>query len=178
MRTPRERFREQMREDVKAAALVQLAQRGPSGVSVNAIGRELGVSGPALYRYFAGRDDLLTELVLDAYRDVTAAVSGTRSVRGFAAAYRAWATEHPHRYRLLFAEPTPGYDAHQPPLVEAAQALMAELVRVLGAEDDRAMRAWWRLHGFVSLEIEGNFASMGVNADRLFRAEVGALADG
>jgi len=30
---------------------------------------------------------------------------------------------------------------------------------------------WTRLHGFVSLEIGGNFASMGLDADGLFAAE-------
>ncbi len=35
-----------------------------------------------------------------------------------------------------------------------------------------AIRMWSRLHGLVSLEIEGNFASMGLDADALFAAEV------
>jgi AcrR family transcriptional regulator len=172
MPTPRERFRAQMRDDAKRVALAQIEAEGPGALSVNAIGRELGVSGPALYRYFANREALLTELILDAYADLAAATASARSVKGFAAAYRTWAKAQPHRYRLLYAEPTPGYDAHQPALVAAAQVLMAQVVRVLGEGDDRAIRAWWRIHGFVSLEIDGNFASMGVSANRLFDAEV------
>jgi Tetracyclin repressor-like, C-terminal domain len=39
----------------------------------------------------------------------------------------------------------------------------------------RAVTAWTRLHGLVSLEIAGNFASMGLDADRLFAREVLAL---
>jgi AcrR family transcriptional regulator len=42
---------------------------------VNVIAEELGVSGPALYRYFAGRDALLTELIVDAYADLAAALT-------------------------------------------------------------------------------------------------------
>jgi hypothetical protein len=38
-----------------------------------------------------------------------------------------------------------------------------------------AITLWSRLHGLVSPEIEGNFASIGVDADRLFDAEVAAL---
>jgi hypothetical protein len=30
-----------------------------------------------------------------------------------ARAYRAWAVAEPHRYRLLYAQPTPGYDARR-----------------------------------------------------------------
>ena len=68
----RARFREQVRENVKSVALVQLADGGAGALSVNAIAKELGVSGPALYRYFTNRDELLAELVVDAYHDLAA----------------------------------------------------------------------------------------------------------
>ena len=55
--TIRERYRAQVQAEVKQAALAQLAQAGPGGISISAIGKQLGVSGPALYRYFASRDD-------------------------------------------------------------------------------------------------------------------------
>ena len=38
---------------MKKVALRQIADGGPQALSINAIGKELGVSGPALYRYFA-----------------------------------------------------------------------------------------------------------------------------
>jgi AcrR family transcriptional regulator len=213
-RTPRERFRAQVREEIKEAALRQLAQSGPAGISVNAIGKELGVTGPALYRYFAGRDDLLTELVIDAYTDLAAALeaaiaqTGGRAPRrrfeAFARAYRAWAQAQPSRYRLLFGPPLPGYDAHAERLVDAAQSSMDLLIEALpsdgespaptsapasglaewaerrGVEADaatalRAVLTWSRLHGFVSLEIAGNYASMGIDPDQLFEAELRAL---
>jgi AcrR family transcriptional regulator len=124
----RDRFRTQIRDEVKAAALRQLAAGGPQALSINAIAKELGVSGPALYRYFAGRDELLTELIVDAYADLARALS---SAAPFADAYRAWALAQPHRYRLLFAAPLPGYDAHGDRLVAAAQEPMNLLIRSL-----------------------------------------------
>ena len=141
-----------MREEIKDAALRQLAEGGPAGVSVNAIGRELGVSGPALYRYFASRDALLTELVIDAYEDLAAAlrdtVSGRRAapaarLRALARAYRAWAIAHPHRYGLLFGPPLPGHDAHSERIVAASDEAMAVLLAVLAetGEADAAARA-------------------------------------
>lgn len=66
----RERFRAQTRDEAKRLALGQLADAGPGALSLNAIAREMGVTGPALYRYFTGRDDLLTELAVDAYEDL------------------------------------------------------------------------------------------------------------
>src|SRR5215467_10787776 len=77
--TMRERYRAQVRAEVKQAALRQLAESGPTGLSVSAIGKELGVSGPALYRYFASRDELLTELVIDAYNDLSGALGAAIS---------------------------------------------------------------------------------------------------
>src|ERR1700742_3364709 len=109
------------RTAVKQVALEQLRKGGPAAVAINAIARELGVSGPALYRYFKNRDALMTELVLDAYDDLADALTGAESLPR---AYRAWALAQPHRYRLLFAAPFPGYDAHQPALVAAARRSM------------------------------------------------------
>ena len=39
----------------------------------------------------------------------------------------------------------------------------------------RAVLIWSRLHGIVSLEIAGNFASMGIDPGQLFEAELAAL---
>lgn len=217
----RARFREQVREDVKAAALGQLARGGATAISVNAIAKQLGVSGPALYRYFAGRDELLAELVVDAYHDLAAELaeaadrepgrSPDQRLRALATAWRAFAHAQPHRYQLLFTPPIPGYDAHSEPLVAASRTVMAvalavvagipaadlaastsdagadltaaarahdEILTATGAQAEhlrRAISAWTRLHGFVMLELGGNFASMGVDPDALFAQEVDAL---
>jgi AcrR family transcriptional regulator len=214
--TMRERYRMQVRGEVKQAALRQLAQSGPDGVSVSAIGKELGFSGPALYRYFTGRDELLTELVIDAYNDLADALRAAagrtpgqdprRRLETLARAYRSWALAQPHRYRLLYGPPVPGYDAHARRLVAASQASMNELLIVMhelgdngapetalplatqlttwarahepGIEAAAALRAvltWSTLHGLVSLEISGNFASMGLDPEQLFEAQLAAL---
>jgi len=199
----RDRFRAQMVDEIKQLALRQLAEGGPQALSVNAIAKDLGVSGPALYRYFANRDALLTELILDAYADLAAAMrAADPGLPPLADAYRAWAIGNPHRYRLLFASPLPGYQAHDERLVAAAQhsmdlmldrlpagpapgpelaAEISEWARRRGLDGVdpsvalHAFTAWSRLHGLVSLEIEGNYASMGLDPDRLFAAEVAAL---
>src|SRR5215831_16197954 len=117
----RGRYRAQVRQEVKEAALRQLTEAGPGALSISAIGKQLGVSGPALYRYFASRDDLLTALVIDAYRDLAEALTAAtqpvpadrpqNQFEALARAYRQWALSQPHRYRLLFGPPLPGYEA-------------------------------------------------------------------
>src|ERR1022692_2539796 len=149
--TMRERYRAQVRGEAKQAALPQLAESGPAGLSVSAIGKQLGVSGPALSRYFAGRDELLTELVIDAYDDLAdalraaarqPAVTEPRArFDALACAYRSWAVAQPHRYRLLFGPPLPGYDAHAQQLVDASQAAMNQLLGVLRELGDRTAPA-------------------------------------
>jgi len=216
--SPRDRFRSQMRDEIKAAALAQLAEGGAAGVSVNAFGRELGVSGPALYRYFASRDALLTELVIDAYTDLAEALReavarrrrrpAAERLRALARAYRAWAIAQPHRYGLLFGPPLPGQDAHSEAIVAASDDAMTVLLGVVSDLDEatlpapsrrlargldawsrargaaaspavalRAVTLWARLHGIVALELGGNFASMGLDPEALFEAELRALAD-
>src|SRR5215470_5393041 len=137
----RGRYRAQVRQEVKEAALRQLAEAGPGALSISAIGKQLGVSGPALYRYFASRDDLLTELVIDAYHDLANALTAATShvpsdnprgrFEALARAYRRWALAEPHRYRLLFGPPLPGYEAHAQRLIEASWAAMHLLLEVL-----------------------------------------------
>jgi AcrR family transcriptional regulator len=213
--TMRERYRARVRQEVKEAALHQLTEAGPGGLSVSAIGKKLGVSGPALYRYFASRDDLLTELVIDAYHDLATALTAATSqvphdsprarFEALARAYRRWALAEPHRYRLLFGPPLPGYEAHAQRLVEASWAAMHLLLNVLREfevctaklpeplaaelaawaqqhvqriEPGTALHAvliWSQLHGIVSLEIAGNFASMDINADQLFEIHLTAI---
>lgn len=201
----RDRYRAQVRDEVKRVALDQLAAGGPQAVSVNAIARELGVSGPALYRYVANRDALLTELVLDAYADLTTHLTTATAAGGVAAvarAYREWALAQPHRYRLLYATALPGFDPHAAGLVEAAQRAMDVLLRVVpdgpeptgpladqlagwaaargvavsGPAALAAVLLWSRLHGLVSLEIDGNWASVGVDPALLLDAELAALS--
>ncbi|MGQ4389393.1 TetR/AcrR family transcriptional regulator [Streptomyces sp. SAS_270] len=209
---PRDRFRAQVRQEVKTAALQQLATGGPEALSLNAIAKQLGMTGPALYRYFANRDSLLTELVIDAYGELAATlgraadeVAGDATARltAVAQAYRDWALAEPHRYRLLFRAPLPGYDAQSTRLVEASQPAMNVVLNVAAAltrpgppvPDDsadqfhawmkrrdvehvsaavasRSTLLWAHLHGLVSLEIEGNFTSMGIDPAPLYAADL------
>lgn len=212
--TRRERLRAQTRDEAKAAALRQLAAAGPQSLSLNAIGKELGMTGPALYRYFAGRDELLTELISDAYHDLADAVAAAAAppgappadrIRALARAFRDWALAQPHRYLLLFGTPVPGYVAPADTIAAATRTLGAFLAPIaelcapaaemstldrqlsagLAARDGdtgwtgRVLRlgvtCWTRMHGVLSLEVEGHFTTMGFDPALLYEAEVDDL---
>ena len=127
---PRARYRRQVRAEVIEHAWAQIADAGASALSLKAIAAGMGMTGPALYRYFAGRDELLTELILTAYADLADAVenaathsaatqsasdrsgaSAQQRLEDLAAALRRWALANPQRYLLLYGTPVPGYDA-------------------------------------------------------------------
>ncbi|MFC5144945.1 TetR/AcrR family transcriptional regulator [Streptomyces aureoversilis] len=113
--SPRERYRTQVRAEVKKHAWEQIATAGASALSLNAIAKQMGMSGPALYRYFASRDELITELIREAYRSLaetlrTASATGA-DLAALAHALRAWAMDDPQRYLLVYGTPVPGYQA-------------------------------------------------------------------
>ncbi len=53
------------REQILAVAASLMAERGFHGVAIDDIGVATGVSGPALYRHFAGKQDVLGQLLRD-----------------------------------------------------------------------------------------------------------------
>ncbi|MFE7534215.1 TetR/AcrR family transcriptional regulator [Streptomyces rhizosphaericola] len=141
---PRARYREQTRAEIKNLALRQLAEGGGGALALTRIAKEMGLSGPALYRYFSSRDDLLSALIRDAYDDAAAAMAraAARSARGsrggrarlhdLAAAYRAWAVAEPHRYLLIQGDPVPGYVAPADTL-ERARAVLGPFLPLFAA---------------------------------------------
>src|SRR5271156_1560169 len=66
-RTARERVREEMTAEILAVASAHMARDGAAALSLRSIARDLGMAPSALYRYFDGRDALLTALILTAY---------------------------------------------------------------------------------------------------------------
>ncbi|MFD7260097.1 TetR/AcrR family transcriptional regulator [Streptomyces sp. NPDC059874] len=129
--TPRERYRRQVRAEIKERAWEQIAVAGASAVSLNAIAKHMGLSGAALYRYFTSRDELVTELVRDAYQSLVStfravAARGDGNLPGLAHALRDWALDDPQRYFLVYGTPVPGY--HGPADVAVIASEIMEIV--------------------------------------------------
>jgi AcrR family transcriptional regulator len=53
------------RAEILSAAAELFARRGYHGVSIGDLGRAVGLTGPALYRHFRGKEALLAEMLLD-----------------------------------------------------------------------------------------------------------------
>lgn len=136
--TRRERARAATVAEIKATALDLMRERGTTDVRFTDIARVMGMTPPALYRYYADRDELLTELIADGYRrlgdDIATATAGIDpadvGARWLAAAsaYREWARKDPQQFALVLGMPVPGYVApDEGPTTEAAKGAMAQL---------------------------------------------------
>jgi AcrR family transcriptional regulator len=142
-RTARERVRDEVTKEILVVARAHLARDGGAALSLRSIARDLETAPSALYRYFEGRDALLSALILEAYsaladeaeRASAAAYRGPAdpAARWLAVprAMRTWALARPHEWGLIFGSPVPGYRAPEEtvaPYARIATALVRPLV--------------------------------------------------
>ena len=107
--------------EIKRLARAQIATKGAANLSLREIAREMGVASSALYRYFASRDQLLTELIIESYDDIGYLVERADAKysrddlagrwRAVSHSLRKWAIANPSEYGLIFGTPVPGYEA-------------------------------------------------------------------
>ncbi|MCF2532008.1 TetR/AcrR family transcriptional regulator [Yinghuangia soli] len=136
-RTARDRARVELTREIKETARRQLAVEGAQRLSLRAVARELGMVSSALYRYFPSRDDLLTQLIIDAYDGIggaaeqaAAALPADRPQARWHAqctAIRAWARANPHEFALVYGTPVPGYEAPEDTVAPASRVPIALL---------------------------------------------------
>lgn len=143
--TPRQAAKLETTRRIKELALAQLATSGAGELSLRAIARELNLVSSAMYRYFASRDELLTDLIVDAYDDVAATLQQAAEQRAAgrsataravwlatALALREWAVAQPHRFALVYGSPIPGYAAPERTIEPAGRVIAALLTPAAG----------------------------------------------
>ncbi|MGH3614168.1 MAG: TetR/AcrR family transcriptional regulator [Pseudonocardia sp.] len=129
----RDRRRAETVQEIKDAALQQLAEAGPGGFSLRGVARAVGMTVQSLYHYFDSRDALLAVLVTDAHHALADAVQAaadatrgrppTERVLATTAAYRRWALTNRSAFLLLYGAPVPGFE----PPVQATGAAARRL---------------------------------------------------
>jgi AcrR family transcriptional regulator len=113
-------------EEIKQTARRILVEHGPDALSLRAIAGEMGMTAPALYRYFDSRDELikhvcadifeeLRDAIQDAINAASAASKGDMAAKVMAAcwAFRDWSLGHSREFGLVFATPLPGLHVQQ-----------------------------------------------------------------
>ncbi|MFG1792129.1 TetR/AcrR family transcriptional regulator [Nocardia sp. NPDC049149] len=103
--------------EIRRVARTLLVEHGPDAVSLRAIARALGITAPALYRYYGSLDDLLERLRLDVCADLAAELSaeiatlpddGVVQFFAICQGFRRWALAHTREFTLVFASPGSG----------------------------------------------------------------------
>ncbi len=129
-KTRREQRKEDTFAEIKATARALMAEHGTAGLSIRGIAGVMGMTPPALYRYYPKLDDLLTVLIvenfnaladaLEAARDSISSGRVTEQLMAVIMAYRRWALDHPVDFELIYGTPIPGYHAPRESTVPAS----------------------------------------------------------
>jgi AcrR family transcriptional regulator len=139
----RERLRGEMIDEIIAAGRLLLEKDGPNAISVRAIARQVGVTAPAIYRYYPSLDALTSALNESVVGELCATVESARDQSGgMARAFRGWALDHPASFRFAL-----GLGGHR----TGGQTLMRRLPRL--SVPPASMLGWATLCGLVLLEL-------------------------
>ena len=163
------------REEILDVALELLERGGVEALTMRSIADAVGMRAPSLYKHVPDKQSLEAGLIA---RGLTAqAEMFERAVRkrpplpALARAYRRWAREHPHLYRLMNDGPLPR-DLLPPGVEEAA---VAPVLAVTGSLA-RARALWGLAHGLVSLELAGRFPP-GADVDAAWRVGIAGFQE-
>jgi AcrR family transcriptional regulator len=122
----RDRVRAATTEEIKQTARQLLVEQGPEAVSLRAIARQMGMTAPALYRYFDSHEKLIKHVIADIFTELTedlhaaiesagAARNGDLTAKVMAACweFRRWSLDHKREFGMLFGTPIPGVDVEK-----------------------------------------------------------------
>lgn len=162
-----------LHDEILFAAADLLAETGSEdAVSVRAVADRVGVSVPAIYLHFAGKQELLDAVCDHVFESLDAALeqagvgvsSPVERLRAFGTAYVKFAVAHPEHYRLVLMTNRGISSEPSPEVAASRQAGLERLVGGIAAAQaagamepgDPMMIAlvfWASVHGIASLLI-------------------------
>lgn len=162
------------RESILACACELYLTDGLSGLSMRKIAKEVGVTAPALYRYYDGREAVLADLVRQAYGVfldyLRRGLEAQTPFERFASAgdgYIDFALEHPRWYAIMYSGPerlgmdsipddieTMGCAIHQFWNDRVIECMHAGVLRD-GHPEEVGVTIWAHAHGLIQLYQQG-----------------------
>ncbi|MBP2330910.1 AcrR family transcriptional regulator [Kibdelosporangium banguiense] len=159
-------------QQIIEAARTLIEEGGSQSLTMRAVADRLGIRAPSLYKHFPDKLAVEAGVIAIAMDEVAVALATASSLSELATAYRAYAIEHPHIYRLMNSGPLPRHLL--PAGVEDRAAL--PLVRAAGGDENVARAIWAFAHGMVILELDGRFPP-GADLDAAWRTGLAAFGD-
>lgn len=113
--TRRERDKAETDKVIRRQARALLVDQGSEAVTLRAIARKVGITAPALYRYYTSREDLIEHIRTDICIDLADELNDDLAelpegdvlgqVLAICRGFRRWAIVHPQEFSLVFASP-------------------------------------------------------------------------
>lgn len=181
-----------VRDQMVQAAVDLLDEHGPDALQTRKVAGAAGTSTMAVYTHFGGMRELIAAVAEEGLRQFDAALAVPETddpvadLMSVGAAYRRYAIERPHMYRLMFGSTSAhGINAptgdvltlsldeieqHEPSFAHVVRAvhrcILAGRITACPADDDASVVAtaaqfWALIHGYVMLELAGFYGADG-----------------
>jgi AcrR family transcriptional regulator len=139
--------------EIIAAARELLEREGPAGLSMRRVAERLGIRAPSLYKHVRDKGELEAALISEGFEEAAERFEAADSLVELGAAYRAFALEHPHLYRLMLQGPL----ARERLIPGSEQRAAAPVIAAVGGDGDLARAVFAFAHGMVILELDDRF---------------------
>jgi len=154
------RDRQARRAQIISAARRIAELEGWSKVTIRRLSDEISYSQPVLYSHFGSRQEILTAVAIEGFRELGQAMEKARkrvkrgsAVESVAAAYLEFATSSPALYEVMFSLSltVPFDEAGTPPELRFAFAQLLELFQQSAKPEVTSELFWASLHGIAEL---------------------------
>jgi len=186
------------RQRIIASARALYLEGGAEAVTMRGVAERVGVTATALYRHFDNKEDLLTELIGQAFTTFGAylhrALGGKTPMDRFmrsAESYLDFALEQREIYRTIFMSPVPrpedrpDFEKKRFDPASTFQFLVDRIRECIDSGDLRkgdpeqlAVTVWAHVHGLVSLQICGSLDLPDEQFREVYRQSVKRLVVG
>ncbi|MDK3020351.1 TetR/AcrR family transcriptional regulator [Pseudodonghicola flavimaris] len=186
-----------LRQALVEAALQLIEAKGPTGFTLSEAAKTAGVTPAAVYRHFAGREELIAEAArqgfeifadLMEYAYNTGLPSALAAFEATGRAYLAFARKHPGHYIAMFES---GISPNRTPELAAASARARGVLEQAATKlsehipaDKRppasmfSAHIWALSHGVVELYARNNIAASPFSPEDLLEAGIGIYLRG
>ncbi|MEY9863342.1 AcrR family transcriptional regulator [Catenulispora sp. GAS73] len=147
------------------AARELLEEDGSASLSLRAVARRAGVSATAPYRHFAVREQLVSAVAAEGYRELgeqlvaaNPAPATPQDLIELAVAYVRFALERPALFRAMFAEPCDPTSEERVAAVAAVSEYLQAIVHTVFPDADPgplSTAVWALVHGLAFLHLDG-----------------------
>lgn len=186
-----------LRQALVEAALTLIAEKGPQGFTLSEAAKAADVTPAAVYRHFAGRDDLIAEVARQGF-DIFAALleyaydegrpTALAAFEATGRAYLAFARKYPGHYQAMFESGLqPGQHPDLAQVSSKARGTMERAAEhlVKGLPESRrppasmiSAHVWAVSHGVVELFLRGNGGPQPWPAEDLLETGIGIYLRG